>query len=113
MIIPATKLYSITYQKSLREVGDGISNLTSVREFSFEPATTRNTCVPLKIKSALGSSVDTQGKQQKTAFVLWHIRIMDRSHRVTRYMGLGRRLFIRLKRTMTLYMYYARIIHVL
>jgi len=69
MLIPATKLYSITSQKSLREDGDGISNLTSVMKFSFEPETTRNTCVPLKIKSALGISVDTQGKQQKIAFV--------------------------------------------
>lgn len=89
MIIPATKLFSITSQESLREAGNGISNLTSVGEFSFEPAITQNTCVPLKIKSALDISVDTQGKQQKMAFVLWHIRITDRSHRVTRHMGLG------------------------
>jgi len=39
-------------------------------EFSFEPATTRNTSVPLKIKSALDISVDTQGKQQKNSICL-------------------------------------------
>jgi hypothetical protein len=65
MIIPANKWYSITSQKSLREAGDGISDLTIVREFRFEPATTRNICVPLKIKSALDISVNTQGNSKK------------------------------------------------